>query len=345
MVQFKSYLEKNLYHLNDPSSITIITDASLHALATPLKRQLQAELLTIPPGEQVKNLETTAKLWHQLHHLGVDKKGLLIGLGGGVVTDITGFVAATYLRGLPVIFVPTTVVAMTDAAIGGKNGVNLLGEKNRVGTIHLPQEVIIDLSLLKTLDKKTFTQGFSEAIKCGLIDDPALFALFESPNDLPAHIEEIVQRSILVKEKLVAQDRNDQGARRFLNFGHTFGHVIEKELAFSHAEAVSVGMMMALHFSHLLGWIERALVDQVAHVLKNFELPTKAPSIPLETWVQIMQRDKKGGGGHMAFILLQALGSAIFFQESDPRFSKNILFKSIESCSLTHVPHPGLGIK
>ncbi|MDD3108194.1 MAG: 3-dehydroquinate synthase, partial [Alistipes sp.] len=242
-------------YLPQGHKIIIITDGNVHRRYQELINSYDHCLIGL--GETIKTMATVEKLYEELLNLGADRSSFILGIGGGIVTDITGFVASTYMRGVRFGFVATTLLAQVDASVGGKNGVNYEGYKNMIGTFNQPDFVLCDLSMLRTLPEREFKAGLAEIIKSGLIADPELFALFEQHDlqafhDDKALLSEAIQRAVTVKAKIVEQDERERGERRKLNLGHTFAHAIEKcgngEL-FLHGEAVSIGTIMIARLS------------------------------------------------------------------------------------------------
>ncbi len=272
------------------------------------------DYLTIPQGEERKSLDTVAPLYAQLLEMGVDRSTYIVGFGGGIVTDVAGFVASTYLRGLSFGFVASTLLAQVDASVGGKNGVNFEGYKNMVGTFNQPDFVLCDTSLLATLPEREFRAGLAEVIKSGLIADTTLFELFEKHTyaefreELPL-LREAISRAIRVKASVVAQDEREQGERRKLNLGHTFGHAVEKRSReFLHGEAVAIGMAMIAERSVAMGLLTPSDCERVVAVLKRMGLPTQS-GVALQELLVALKKDKKKEGEGVRFVLLNGIGS------------------------------------
>ena len=226
----------------------VITDVNVGKLY-PLD-SMAADVITIGTGEEIKTLDTVSDIYGRLISSGADRSAFLVGVGGGIVCDITGFVASTFLRGVRFGFVATTLLAQVDASVGGKNGVNFEGYKNMVGLFQQPEFVICDPEVLKTLPRKEISCGLAEIVKHAAIADTDLFAYIEKHvEDILAldrqAVEKLVQVSVRIKSSIVSRDETEQGARRLLNFGHTFGHAIEKVVGVPHGEAVSMGMVIA----------------------------------------------------------------------------------------------------
>jgi 3-dehydroquinate synthase len=274
---------------------------------------LQPELITIPAGEKSKTLEQAGAICDQMIAAGLDRKSFVIGLGGGVIGDISGFVAAIYHRGIPHVQIPTTLLAMVDSSIGGKTGVNTSAGKNLIGAIHPPTLVIDDVDVLKTLPRREFNQGFAEIIKHAVIADAEMFAGLKDI-DLE-NLAPLIRRSIEIKSKIVAKDERDRtGQRALLNFGHTIGHAIERAgdyKKFLHGEAISLGIIAACDVSMKKAGLQHDRRDAIIGLLRQFDLPTQLPSnFPREKILEALPYDKKFEGGKIRFVITSAIGSA-----------------------------------
>jgi 3-dehydroquinate synthase len=277
---------------------------------------LEAQLFAFPAGEGSKTRATWAALSDQLlaTHLGRD--AAVIALGGGVVGDVAGFVAATYLRGIPYVQVPTTLLAMLDSSIGGKTAVDVPTGKNLVGAFHQPRLVVADLDVLGTLPPPQLAAGMAEAVKHGAIADPAYFDFLEREHGAvraqePAALERVVERSVEIKAALVVADARERGRRAILNFGHTVGHAIEATARFAllHGEAVAIGMAYEARLAEMLGIAERGTARRIARLLERYRLPLELPaSATVDGLVAAMQLDKKARAGTVRFALPQAVG-------------------------------------
>jgi len=271
------------------------------------------DVIRIPQGEQTKSLGRATLLYQELIHRKADKASLLVAVGGGVITDLGGFVATTFQRGIGLAFVPTTLLAMVDAAIGGKNGVNVGDYKNMVGTIRQPEFILIDPSFLQTLPRQEFISGLAEVVKYGLISDPAILDLLEGKNADEVALDgellaEIIGRSVRAKIRVVEEDEDDSGVRRILNFGHTYGHGIERLHDLSHGRAVAYGMMVAMVLSEKLGLLESGVRERAMRILHRLELiPDIHPDN--ERVMEIIAHDKKKRGETIAFVLLRTPGA------------------------------------
>jgi 3-dehydroquinate synthase len=279
----------------------------------------------VPDAEEAKSAEVAALLWGVLGRSGFTRSDAIVGVGGGTVTDLAGFVAATWLRGVTVVQVPTTLLAMVDAAVGGKTGINTAEGKNLVGAFHPPAGVLCDLAMLETLPASEFVSGMAEVIKCGFIADPAILDLIEAdPHgvtrcDHPA-LPELIERSIGVKARVVTKDLKESSLREILNYGHTFAHAIEQVEHYSwrHGEAVSVGMVYAAELARLAGTLDDAVVDRHRSVLAGVGLPT---SYRGDRWPELydaMRRDKKTRGSMLRFVVLDGLARPGRLQGPDP---------------------------
>jgi 3-dehydroquinate synthase len=277
---------------------------------------LEAELLEFPAGEGNKTRETWAALSDQLLAAQFGRDAGVIALGGGVVGDVAGFVAATYLRGIPYVQVPTTLLAMIDSSIGGKTAVDVPAGKNLVGAFHQPRLVVADLDVLRTLPAPQLAAGVAEAVKHGAIADPAYFAFLEREQGAvsakePAALDRLVQRSVEIKAEVVAADERERGRRAILNFGHTLGHAIEATAGFAllHGEAVAIGMAYESRLAELIGIAERGTARRIAQLLERYRLPLELPaSATVDRLIAAMQLDKKTRSGTVRFALPQAVG-------------------------------------
>ena len=273
------------------------------------------DVIKIGSGEKVKTLDTVREIYSQLMDLEIQRSSFIVGIGGGVVCDITGFVASTYLRGLRFGFVASTLLSQVDASVGGKNGVNFNGYKNMVGVFNQPQFVICDLNLLKTLPKRELLNGFAEIVKHAVIKDADLFAYLEKKY-LKALtldtgvLEKLVYDSVVIKAFIVNTDEKEKGERRKLNFGHTFGHAIEKVAGVSHGEAVSAGMAKASLLSVNRGLLTTSNMERIECLLKNLKLPVRIP-VDGKRVIDALKKDKKREGKSIHFVLLKDIGNAI----------------------------------
>jgi shikimate kinase/3-dehydroquinate synthase len=275
----------------------------------------------VPAGESSKSQRVASELYRWLAEERAERRDVILALGGGVVGDLGGFVAATYLRGMPFVQLPTSVLAMNDASIGGKTAVDLPSGKNLVGAFYQPRAVIADIDTLATLPRRSYTEGFAEVIKHALILDPALLATLEaeaaglasaSPDwDL---LTNVTARSMRLKALIVSTDPREQGLRAILNYGHTIGHGLEAATGYSeflHGEAVAIGMIGAARIGQRLGLIQPELVDRHGDILRSFGLPTSASRIDPGAVINAMRMDKKVEHGRQRFVVLEAIGRAV----------------------------------
>ncbi len=291
--------------------IIVLTDDNLYSAH---KRKFSRfDTIVMPAGEDYKNQQTVDEIIGQLVTYEADRQTLLIGIGGGVVTDIAGYVAAIYMRGIAVGFIPTTILAMVDAGIGGKNGIDVGIYKNIVGSIRQPEFLLYDYSLLKSLPQAEWVNGFAEVIKHAAIKDAAMFA------QLKAHklsklkkdrvqLRQLIMRNAMIKIKVVQQDEFEKGDRKLLNFGHTLGHAIENMIGLPHGHAISVGMVYASHLSAQITGFRQSL--ELIQLLEQYELPTHA-FFDKDKAIANLVMDKKRQQDTMHFILLEKLGKAV----------------------------------
>jgi 3-dehydroquinate synthase len=276
-------------------------------------------LIAVPPGEKSKTLKQVGAICEQMIAAGLDRQSFVIGLGGGVIGDISGFVAAIYHRGIPHVQIPTTLLAMVDSSIGGKTGVNTVDGKNLIGAVHQPSLVIDDLDVLKTLPRRELNQGFAEVIKHAIIADAKMFRDLQSwdPGSLrrPLVLQQLVRRNIEIKSKIIARDEFDRtGKRAVLNFGHTVGHAIERAgnyRKFLHGEALSLGIVAACTISIKRAGLPLRQRDVVTGLLQRFDLPTQLPpNFPREKIFNALKFDKKFESGKIRFVVTPKVGAA-----------------------------------
>lgn len=303
---------EDVFPLIEKQHTVVITDENLDRLYGNLFADCRKIILA--PGEDSKSLETIRHIYDELIAAGVDRTTTILGIGGGVVCDITGFAASTYLRGLDFGFVATSLLAQVDASIGGKNGVNFSGAKNIIGTINQPRFVLCPQDILKTLPREHFINGIAEIIKTGAIGDAELLEILESHRAeflalQPETIESVVGHSLNLKAGIVARDEREQGERRLLNFGHTIGHAIEIATGILHGQAVAIGMNLAAEISVRLGMLSTAEKQRLEKLLTAYELPTQT-SVSAAQLLPIIFRDKKRQGENLRFVALKKLGRA-----------------------------------
>ncbi|MCD5003169.1 3-dehydroquinate synthase [Enterococcus saccharolyticus] len=302
--------------------VAIITDSNVAKLyaeqvTTSLKSAgFQVNTFVVPAGEASKSLEQATYLYDQLAEHGFTRSDGLIALGGGVIGDLAGFVASTYMRGLHFLQIPTTLLAQVDSSIGGKTAVNTKNAKNLVGTFSQPDGVLIDPEVLYTLDDRRLREGIAEIIKSAAIADPQLWTLLGTLKDefeLRDRAEEVILPSLKVKRKVVEEDEFDNGSRLTLNFGHTIGHAIENTAGYgvvSHGEGVAVGMVMISRHAEQLGQTPAGTTEQLMTMLEKFHLPTTQKELNKEAIYQAITHDKKARGTQLKIILLTAIGQA-----------------------------------
>jgi len=305
------------------SHAVIITDKNVEArYAHPVGEQLgqagcQVEVLVVAPGEQSKSINAAGVLWEKLLELGADRKSIVVAVGGGVIGDLGGFVAATYARGIGFIQVPTTLLAQVDSSVGGKVGINLTAAKNMVGAFWQPRGVLIDIAALDTLPEREYRAGLAEVVKYGVIMDADFFEYLEQrveainarDHDVLSHI---VARCCRLKADVVEQDeREESGLRAILNYGHTFCHGLEAATGYGellHGEAVAIGMVCAARLAQSLGRVPASFGQRQRELLTALGLPITVPEVDHDKLVSIMRRDKKAEHGRLRFVLPSRLG-------------------------------------
>lgn len=300
-----------LKNITDPRRTILITDEHVHAAHAPKFKNWNT--IVLKAGEEYKIQSTADSIIRQLIDMEADRSFTLVGIGGGVITDLTGYVASVYMRGIRFGFLPTTVLAMVDASIGGKNGIDVGIYKNMVGLIRQPAFILYDMQLLKSLPDDEWVNGFAEIIKHAAIRDAAMFRALEKSSlqqfrKKPSAMAALVQKNAGIKIKVVQQDEFEKGDRRLLNFGHTLGHALENQYELSHGQAVSIGMIFAADLSAaLLGFKDTARLEDL--VIK-YGLPARA-AFNTNKVMQVLKMDKKREREHMNFVLLQKTGKAV----------------------------------
>lgn len=276
---------------------------------------LQPLLLEVPDGEASKDLSVAGHLWDALGAAGFTRTDAVVAVGGGATTDLAGFVAATWLRGVPVVHLPTTLLGMVDAAVGGKTGINTESGKNLVGAFHEPSGVLCDLDELATLPRADYISGLAEVVKVGLTHDPRILDLIDQDPAAATtpegpHTEELIQRAIAVKARVVAEDLTEQGGREALNYGHTLAHAIEKVEGYTwrHGEAVSVGLVFAAELAHAAAGLDAEVVTRHRTTLSALGLPTRYDG-DWAALLEVMRVDKKSRASTLRFIVLDAIGA------------------------------------
>lgn len=338
-----SFLDKDFSQLTlflevkKPSKLFFLVDENTHDYCLPtllsnLETEIPFEIIEIEPGETLKNIETAAQLWEILAEFEADRKAILINLGGGVITDLGGFVASTYKRGIDFINIPTTLLAMCDASIGGKTGVDLNFFKNIVGTFSYSLEIFLYPDFLKTLPYKELRSGFAEMLKHGLIADKQHWEDLISLKELTAEtIAPYLEKSMQIKQKIVEKDFFEKNSRKTLNFGHTIGHAIESLFLKSgnpipHGEAVVLGMIVETHLSFAENFISENDLEHIVTHINRFFPKIQLKQFSNEEIFAIMMNDKKNENTKISFSLLQNLGSCSYNNDSN----EEKIFQSID---------------
>nr|WP_297528819.1 3-dehydroquinate synthase [uncultured Roseateles sp.] len=305
------------------SALVVTNDVIAPLYLERLQRQLaphysRVEAVILPDGEQHKSWTSLDAVIDHLLAGAADRKTVLFALGGGVIGDLTGFAAAIYMRGVPFVQVPTTLLAQVDSSVGGKTAINHPRGKNMVGAFYQPVRVIADLDTLDTLPQRELSAGLAEIIKYGPIADASFLSWIEDNLDAlltrdKSALAYAVKRSCEIKAWVVGQDEREAGLRAILNFGHTFGHAIETGLGYGawlHGEGVGCGMVLASELSARLGLMPAAFVDRMSRLIERAGLPVKAPRMPIDRWLELMRVDKKNEGGEIRFVVIEGLGKA-----------------------------------
>ena len=314
-----------LFDFHKYSKTFVITDQNIEPLF--LKRIMKSlpipnAFIVMVPGEKEKNIESVSKIWTAMHEAQCDRKSLVINIGGGVVCDMGGFAASTYMRGVDFIHIPTTLLAQVDASIGGKTGIDFSGVKNLIGTFNQPVGVIIDTQTLATLPKREFLSGFAEIIKHGLIKSEEYFELVTAkyPSKFTqSEMIDIVAKSIEIKAAIVQSDETESNVRKLLNFGHTIGHAIEalgleSSTPLLHGEAISIGMLVEARISHLANLLSISDLEKIEEALTTAELPVSSTGINIDKVLKKIKSDKKNEKGKVNLTLLRGIGDALYNQ-------------------------------
>ncbi len=320
--------------VTDPTVKSRYGDALNESLAA---GGFKVAFLDVPEGEEQKSLERAARLYNELTNLYAERTTPLMALGGGVIGDLTGFVAATYLRGVPLVQVPTTLLAQVDSSIGGKVAVNHGSLKNKIGAFYQPRLVVADVNTLESLPAGELSDGLAEVIKYGVIADEDFFVYLErnleriKSLDVRA-LETIVYRSARIKARIVAKDERDFSLRITLNYGHTVGHAVETVSGFSvgHGQAVAIGMVAAARISNRLGLLDKSEVVRLKNLLTRAGLPTELPGLEQARLIQAMKHDKKILQGKVRFVLPRAIGEVFITDEVSPSVIESVLVESHE---------------
>ena len=303
----------------DAHKVLIIHAPALSTVAESLRERLQQTksvyLAEVPDAEGAKRIEVATFCWGLLGQLEFQRNDVIVSLGGGATTDIAGFVAATWLRGISLVHVPTTVLAMEDASIGGKTGINTAEGKNLVGAFYSPLAVVVDPDILESLAENEVRAGLAEVVKCGFIQDPEILRLCEEhPEDIVNTrsdvFVEVVARSIAVKASVVSADFKESGLRQILNYGHTLGHAIEhaERYQWRHGAAISIGMVFAAELSRIVAHLDDEAVDRHRRILGQLGLPLTYPADRWKSLLATMNKDKKARGGVVRFVVLDGVG-------------------------------------
>lgn len=321
------------------SRIFILTDTNTSQLCLPnflanLATEIEIEIIEIEAGEINKNIETCTGVWQTLSELNADRKSIIINLGGGMVTDLGGFVASTFKRGIDFINVPTTLLAMVDASVGGKTGVDLDSLKNQIGIINTPVSVIVDISFLDTLPANEMRSGLAEMLKHGLIADNEYWKQVINLNNLTTDdLISLVYQSIQIKNHIVLQDPTEKGVRKLLNFGHTLGHAVESyhlenlnKTTLLHGEAIAVGMILESHISLQKGFITIDEFKEIRSIISSFFNSIHFDESDIDNIINFLQHDKKNEFGIVQFTLLTGIGTAVFNQQVE----KSLIIKAFK---------------
>jgi len=322
----------DLGHINFPKKVVLVTNYTVGGLYSALVSSalqgagFHVEIVQVADGEEFKTISTLTTIYDDLVDLGIDRHCGLIALGGGVIGDLAGFAAATFLRGIPFIQIPTTLLAQVDSSVGGKTGVNHPLGKNLIGAFYQPKHVQIDVSVLDKLPEREFRSGLAEIVKYGVIRDHTFFQWLSSNSQLLISRDHnalisAVMRSCQIKADVVELDEKEESLRAILNYGHTFGHAVETLAgygSFRHGEAVSIGMVVAAAISAELGFSTNDDFEKIKLLLKAFGLPVLPPCLPLDDYLVAMGRDKKVKQGELRFVLNRGIGDCFVSRISDP---------------------------
>jgi 3-dehydroquinate synthase len=318
------------------SKIFIITDVNTNENCAPaflsyLATEVSIEIIEFDAGEHFKSIDTCIQIWNVLTELGADRKSLILNLGGGVVTDLGGFVASTFKRGIDFIHIPTSLLGMVDAAVGGKNGVDLGNLKNQIGVINVPKMVLIDSAYLETLPQNQMRSGLAEMLKHGLIHDKIYWEQFLDLNQIDfADFDQLIFTSIVIKNNIVQQDPTENGIRKALNFGHTLGHAIEsyflenkEKNPLLHGEAIAAGMIMESHISMQKNLLTRNEYKQIKNTINRVFDNILIEEKDLLPILELLIHDKKNEYGTIQFVLLDGIGNTCINQEVENEIINN----------------------
>ena len=322
-------LSGKLVIITDPRARKLYGDALNQGLT---KDGFSVTTLLVPEGEEQKSLETAGRLYHELTNCYAERTTPILALGGGVIGDLAGFVAATYLRGVPLIQLPTTLLAQVDSSIGGKVAVDHGQLKNKIGAFYQPRLVISDIDTLKTLPINELANGLAEVIKSAAIRDKKFFAFLETNLDRiksldESALEETVFQTARIKAEVVAKDERDMGLRNILNYGHTIGHAIEtiSDFKVEHGKAIAIGMLAAARISNKMSILDKNDLGRLKGIIEKAGLPTEMPGLEIEKIIQAMKHDKKVLRGKIRFVLLKSIGSAFITDEVDVSLVEKVL--------------------
>ncbi len=305
------------------------------------RRGFECFLLSVLPGERSKSRKVKERVENILLQKGCSRESILIALGGGVVGDLGGFVASTFLRGIPYIQVPTTLLSMADSSIGGKTAVNHPLGKNLIGSFHQPLAIFVDIKTLKTLPGRDYRAGLAEIVKYGVILDKSLFSFLEKnkrslKNREFETLERVIFRCMRLKAKIVRKDERDEGLRKILNCGHTIGHSIEFLSSYKllHGEAVSVGLVVESSISHVMGHMDRPSLERIRNILRAFDLPICLPkNIQARDILKVAEHDKKTSSGQIKYILPASIGILLNEKKVAMPVDRKIVFQALQDCS------------
>lgn len=312
------------------ATVAVVVDAQVESRSRPVADAVRAaglrgEVIVLADGEQAKSVEALAGLWDRFGALRMTRSDAVIAIGGGATTDVVGFAAATWLRGVRVVHVPTTLLGMVDAAVGGKTAINTAAGKNLVGAFHPPAGVLVDLDVLATLPPEQWVNGMAEVLKAGFIADPVILDLVAldpagaARPDGP-HSRELIERSIAMKADVVSRDLRESGLREILNYGHTLGHAVEQleHYRIPHGHAVSIGMIFAAALGRRAGRLDDSTADQHRTLLEQIGLPTSYRAGALPELLDVMRVDKKSRGDMLRFVVLDGLAKPVMLEGPDP---------------------------
>ncbi|SHJ21978.1 3-dehydroquinate synthase [Flavobacterium haoranii] len=331
-------LQPNVY-----SKLFILVDENTSSYCLPnfiaqIATEVEIEIIELEAGEEFKNIETCVQVWQSLIELGGDRKSIIINLGGGVVTDLGGFVACTFKRGIDFVNVPTTLLSMVDASVGGKNGVDLGHLKNQIGVIKEPKAVLIDTQFLETLPQSEMLSGLAEMMKHGLISDKSYWDKFKNLNNLKSEdLDGLIYESVLIKNKIVSEDLTENGIRKALNFGHTLGHAIESyclentsKQNLLHGHAVAIGMILESYISKEKGLITNDEYQEIKYFINEYFEKVNFDENDINEIIDLMIFDKKNEFGKVQFALLKGIGNIQINETS----SNELIFKAFEDYNL-----------